>query len=276
MSLDAHHHFWSYDPTEYGWIDDSMARLRRDFLPADLEVETKAAGIDGVISVQSSQTVAHTEWLLGLARQHDWIYGVVGWVPLVAPDVRGVLERLAVDNKLCGVRHVLQGEADEFYMLRSDFNQGVRALGEFDLVYDILIFERHLPQTIEFVDLNPGQSFVLDHLAKPVIKEQRFEPWRANLAELAKRENVTCKVSGMITEANWQTWSPTSLQPYFETVLECFGPARLMFGSDWPVCLAAGSYAGWIETVRGWTATLSATEQRQIFHETASNTYGVA
>ena len=211
--------------------------------------------------------------MLAFARDNDFIKAVVGWVPLISPKVTAELEKFAGDPKLRAVRHVLQGEPDDFYMLREDFNAGLRALRPFGLVYDILIFERHLPQTATLVDRHPSQVFVLDHVAKPQIKEGSFEPWNTNIRELAKRENVYCKISGMVTEAAWTEWTEEQLQPYVETVLEAFGPARLMFGSDWPVCLLATGYGQWLQTVQCLTATLSAPEQAQLFGGTALAAY---
>ena len=275
MRIDAHHHFWKYDPAEYGWIDDDMRAIRRDFVPADLETVIGAAGIDGVISVQARQSVAETTMLLEFARANDFIKGVVGWVPLISPRVEDDLESFAVEPKLRGVRHVLQAEPDELYMLRDDFNAGVSILQNFGLIYDILIFARHLPQTAAFVDRHPGQVFVLDHVGKPDIKAGRFEPWNMDIRELAKRENVSCKLSGMVTEAAWSEWTPAQLRPYVETVLEAFGPARTMFGSDWPVCLVASAYERWHETVQEFVAQLSLDEQAQVFGETARRVYQI-
>ncbi len=275
MKIDAHHHFWAYDPVEYDWISEEMSVIRRDFLPVHLEREIADAGVDGVVSVQARQTLAETTVLLEHARRHAFIQGVVGWVPLVSPDVTGHLEIFAGEPKFRAVRHVLQGEPDDAYMLRADFNAGIRALGQFGLVYDLLIFERHLPQTITFVDRHPSQVFVLDHAAKPRIAAGAREPWSTGLRELAQRENVFCKVSGLVTEADWQGWTEAQLRPYVETVLEAFGPARTMFGSDWPVCLVASPYRRWLETVERFTAGLSPTEQAQVFGGTAVRAYGL-
>lgn len=258
---------------EYDWIDDEMRSIRRDFLPADLLAEIAQGGIDGVISVQARQTLGETERLLQLARENDFIKGVVGWVPLIDKEAETHLAEYAAEPKLRAVRHVLQGEPDERYMLREDFNAGIRALGLFGLVYDILIFERHLPQTIEFVDRHPNQVFVVDHIAKPRIKERLLEPWGRNLRELARRENVFCKLSGMVTEARYSTWSEDQLRPYFDTVLEAFGPARTMFGSDWPVCLVASGYTQWIETVQRMAAEFSLSEKLALFGGTAIAAY---
>lgn len=273
MKIDSHHHFWSYDPVEYGWIDDAMRSIRRDFLPEHLRAEIAAAGVDGVISVQARQSLIETQWLLEFARQHDFIKGVVGWVELVSPKVAGELERFAANPKLKSIRHVVQGEPDDNFILRDDFNRGIRELKQFQLAYDILIFERHLPQTIKFVDAHPDQVFVLDHIAKPRIKADAFEPWNQNLRKLAQRPNVYCKVSGMVTEADYATWTEAQLQRYFDAALEAFGPQRLMFGSDWPVCLVACGYARWQQLVSSWIAKFSASEQARVLGGTAIEAY---
>ena len=273
MRIDAHHHFWCYDPAEYDWIDDSMPALRRDFLPADLQSEIAAVGIDGVISVQARQSLAETHWLLEQAAEHDFIKAVVGWVPLVAPNVKEVLGELAYAKSFKAVRHVVQDEPDDQFLLRDDFNRGIDALAEFWLAYDILIFERHLPQAIEFVDRHPYQRFVVDHLAKPRVKAGELEPWATNLRRLAERENVYCKLSGLATEADWSNWSEDQLRPYLDTALEAFGPQRLMFGTDWPVCLLATGYRSWYDIVQRFAARLSPDEQDCIFGGTACEAY---
>jgi L-fuconolactonase len=272
MIIDSHHHFWRYHPVEYAWIDESMRAIRRDFLPADLKREIKAAGVDGVISVQARQNLAETEWLLELASQDDFLRGVVGWVPLARPKVRVHLERFSAYPKFKGVRHVVQGEPDGF-MLAEPFNDGIRQLREFGLVYDILIVERQLPEAMQLVDRHPDQVFVLDHLAKPLIKHGAFEPWRKNLMSLARRPQVWSKLSGMVTEADFADWTPEQLFPYFETALEAFGPERLLFGSDWPVCLVACDYARWKSTVEQWLAPLSPDERAAILGGNAATAY---
>jgi L-fucono-1,5-lactonase len=273
MKIDSHQHFWKYNPVEYGWIDDTMRAIRRDFLPEHLRAEIMAAGVDGVISVQARQNPAETQWLLNLAAEHDFIKGVVGWVELVSPNVGAELERFASNPKLKSVRHVVQGEPDDHFILRSDFNRGIRKLRRFLLAYDILIFERHLPQTIQFVSAHPNQIFVLDHVAKPRIKENIFEPWNKNIRELAKRPNVYCKISGMATEADCSHWTEPQLRRYFDVALEAFGPQRLMFGSDWPVCLVACRYARWHQLVPRWISQLSPDEQNRILGGTAIEAY---
>ena len=275
MVIDSHHHFWRYNSVEYGWISEQMALLRRDYLPDDLEHEITAAGVDGAISVQARQSLAETDWLLNLADQHDFIKGVVGWAPLVSAGIRTDLERLANRKKLKAVRHVLQDEPDENYMLRDDFNRGVALLEEFGLVYDILIFERHLRQTIEFVDRHPAQIFVLDHIAKPRIRDAIISPWRENLKELARRSNVFCKLSGLVTEADHQSWTAEQLRPYMDAALEAFGTERLMFGSDWPVCLLACGYQRWSQIVSDWAASLTPAERGRVMGQTAIEAYNL-
>jgi L-fuconolactonase len=275
MRIDAHHHFWKFVPAEYGWISEVMSALQMDFLPADLKQELDRAAIDGAVSVQARQTVQETEWLLDLAEEHDFIKGVVGWVPLASSDVRETLDVFQERPKLKGVRHVVQDEPDPEFILRDDFNGGISALADYRLVYDILIYERHLPQTIQFVDRHPNQRFVLDHLAKPRAKERALEPWRTNIQRLAQRENVFCKLSGLVTEADWQGWTYEQLSVYLETATEAFGPKRLMLGSDWPVCLLAASYAKWYEVITQFCSRLSLDEQNRIYGGTAIQAYGL-
>ena len=275
MIIDSHHHFWQYGPEQYGWISESMGVLRRDFLPDELLREATAAGVEGVVSVQARQTLGETRWLLELASQHDFIRGVVGWAPLADPDVAGQLELLAAAEKLKAIRHVVQDEPDDDFILGEDFNRGVAELRRFGLRYDILIFERHLPQATKFVDRHPNQVFVLDHVAKPRVRDGEMSPWRENLQELARRENVYCKLSGLVTEADWVRWSPSQLQPYVDVALEAFGPSRLMFGSDWPVCLLAAGYRDWVEIVTQMTSVLSPAEQRRVLGETAIEAYNL-
>lgn len=274
--IDSHQHFWKYAQEEYGWIAPHMNVLRRNFLPEDLDAERAQVGVDRSIAVQARGTVEETSWLLELADSNDSVAGVVGWVPLSAPAVESHIERFAAHPKLVGVRHVVQDEPDERYLQRPDFNAGVAALRPFGLVYDILILERHLAAAIEFVDRHPSQIFVLDHIAKPRIREGSLSPWREQIRELARRPNVYCKISGVVTEAEWQTWKPADLEPYFDIVLESFGPERLMFGSDWPVLLLAGTYQGWFSLVENAIAALSENEQARISGGTAEEAYGLA
>jgi L-fuconolactonase len=252
MRLDSHQHFWEYDPAEYPWITEKLARIRRSFLPPDLEPELNRAGIDGCIAVQARQTIEESRWLLGLADRYDFIKGVVGWVDLRAPDVEKDLETLARHPKFVGVRHVAQDEPDDRFLVGKDFLRGISKLKQFDLAYDILIFPKQLPAAIELVNRFPEQRFVLDHIAKPVIREKLMEPWRTQIRELAKASNVMCKLSGMVTEANWDGWREEDFFPYLDLVAEAFGLDRLMFGSDWPVCLLSGEYQKVYGIVMNW------------------------
>jgi L-fuconolactonase len=276
MRIDAHHHYWVYDPVEYGWIDDSMGAIRRSFLPEDLKQTISATGVDGVVTVQARQSLEETEWLLDLASQNEFMRGVVGWVPLMDPAVGDCLAHYATDPKFRAVRHVVQGEPDDQFILGEAFNRGVSLLQKHGLVYDILIFERHLPQTITFVDRHPEQVFVLDHIAKPRIAENLLEPWATNIRELARRPNVYCKLSGLVTEADHSGWTEAQLRPYMETVLDAFGPQRVMFGSDWPVCLVACEYARWHGIVSGFVSELSTDEQDRVLGGTAIEAYSLA
>jgi L-fuconolactonase len=271
--IDSHHHLWKYSSTDYPWMSEGMESIRQDFLVPELAQAIQAANIDGVVTVQARQSLSETDWLLDLAARHDFMRGIVGWVPLADAAVASHLEKYWHHPKLKAVRHVLHDEPDDFYMLREDFNQGVAQLEDVGLRYDILIFERHLPQTIEFVDRHPTQIFILDHIAKPKIKNQILSPWREHMRELARRENVYCKLSGMVTEADWNTWTEQDLRPFIDTVLECFGPTRLMFGSDWPVSLLACAYEKWIEIVERSIASLSRSEQDRLFGGTAKEAY---
>jgi L-fuconolactonase len=271
--IDAHHHLWRYNKEEYDWIGTGMEAIARDFLPSDLQAEIAPGGVAATVAVQARQSLAETEWLLAMAARSDFIAGVVGWAPIADAQFPRILERLTGQGKLKGLRHVIQAEPDDEFILRADFNAGIKELTLSGLTYDILIYEKHLPATIQFVDSHPNQLFVLDHLAKPRIKEQALEPWRTELFELAKRENVYCKLSGMVTEADWKNWSTADLRPYADAALEAFGPARLMFGSDWPVSLLACSYPRWLATATDLLRDLSLAEQNLVFGGVACKIY---
>jgi L-fuconolactonase len=273
--IDAHQHFWRYSAEEYGWINDEMAVLRRNFLPDDLMVELAGANVDGVVTVQARQTLEETRWLLELAKGCRAMRGVVGWAPIAAAGFEASLDVLAAEPKLVGLRHVVQAEPDGF-LDGADFNRGVRGMHRCGLVYDVLIVERQLEEAIRFVDRHPQQIFVLDHVAKPKIASGEIEPWRSRMRELSKRANVMCKVSGMVTEDSWSSWSIESLLPYLDVVVEAFGPGRLMAGSDWPVCLVASEYGRWWHVLREYFAGYSESEQAQIFGATSMRTYGLA
>jgi L-fuconolactonase len=252
MNIDAHQHFWIYDPAEYGWIDDSMPALRHDFLPHDLQPELERNNFQGCVAVQARQTLEETRWLLRLAEQNPFILGVVGWVDLRSPQLRHDLAALAKNPKLVGVRHVVQGESDDRFLLQPDFLRGIAALEEFDLAYDILIYPKHLPVATEFVSRFPRHRFVLDHLAKPFIKQASLQPWVTQIKHLASFPNVFCKLSGLVTEADWQHWTPEHLTPYLDSAFDCFGVERLMIGSDWPVCTLAANYMRTMDVVKNY------------------------
>ena len=239
MKIDAHQHFWRYAPDTHAWIDGSMSAIRRDFLPDDLEPLLRAEEFDGCIAVQAQQNVAETAWLLALADAHPFISGVVGWVDLSAHDVAAHLATLSAHPKLRGVRHVVQDEPDDRFMLRPDFMRGIEALSAFNLTYDVLVYARQLTAAVELAKEFPDQRFVLDHIGKPDIRAGDIDAWSRAIAALARNRNVWCKLSGMVTEADWHDWSPGDFTPYLDVIFDWFAPDRLMVGSDWPVCLLA-------------------------------------
>lgn len=275
MNIDAHQHFWQYSPEEYGWIGPQMAVLQKDHLPDDLAPLLESTGLDGCVAVQARQSLDETEWLLALSDQAPFIKGVIGWVDLCSPYIHRQLERLCAQPKLRGVRHVVQDEPDDQFMLRQDFLHGVSALQAFDLTYDILIFPRHLPVARRVVEQFPDQPFVLDHIAKPFIRDGVIEPWTEEIRRLAASPNVFCKVSGMVTEADWHNWQSADFLPYLDIVFEAFGPDRIMFGSDWPVCTVAASYPQVVEIVSDYVDQLSQDEKASIWGETARAFYGL-
>jgi len=275
MRIDAHQHFWNYSTDEFGWIDSSMSSLMRDYLPPHLEPVLQSHSLDGSVSVQARQSYQETDFLLELAEAHEFIKGVVGWVDLRDPAVEMQLERLALNPFFKGVRHVIHDEPDDNFMLKPAFINGISHLSSHSLTYDILIFSKHLPCTCNFVKQFPNQLFVVDHIAKPRIRDAEFEPWRSCMAELAQHENVYCKLSGMITEAHWASWQPDDLARYMDSVLELFGPDRVMFGSDWPVCTVAGTYNQVIGLVESFISSLSADEQAAIMGTTAVTFYNL-
>jgi L-fuconolactonase len=263
MHIDAHQHFWTYNHRDFGWIDESMASIRRDFLPADLEPQLKENGFHGSVLVQVRQTLEETRWMLELAENNPFILGVVGWVDLRSPRLSAELESFAGNPKLVGIRHIVQSEADDF-LLQPDFLHGISLLEEFDLAYDILIYTQHLPIAAEFVERFPRQRFVLDHLAKPPIKSGAVDLWARGLRKLASFPNVCAKVSGLVTEADWSAWKPEDIQPYVDVAFECFGPSRLMIGSDWPVCTVAASYSQVASLVRDYLSRYEPEEREAV------------
>ncbi len=275
VRIDAHHHLWRYTPEEYGWINEQMGVLRRDFLSEDLKPLLNRAGIAGAVLVQARQTLEETEWMLQQADEASWIRGVVGWAPIAAPEFPETLGELGKKRKLKGLRHLIQDERDDEFILDPAFNRGMRALRDSGLVYDIMVLVRQLGPTLAFMDMHPDQPFVLDHCAKPVIRKDEREPWAGYMRELARRPNLVCKISGLATEADWQRWTPAALEPYWQVVLEAFGPSRLLFASDWPVSLLATDYQRWVDTVAEWTAPLSASEQQAIWGGNAARVYSL-
>ena len=277
MRLDAHQHFWRYNPEQYPWIPTGSA-LARDWLPADLAQLQTPLGFDGSIAVQAQQTVAETEWLLSLSDQDPRIRGVVGWVDLQHDRVEDDLARLSRHPRLVGIRHVVQDEPDDQFMLRPAFQRGIGRLQGFRLRYDILIYPKQLPAALQLVRAFPDQPFVLDHIAKPFIRTGTLSPWREQIRELAQHPNVQCKVSGMVTEADLQNWKPEHFVPFLDVVFEAFGIERLMFGSDWPVCLLAGSYPRVVSLVEDYVRTrtgLKSSDVEGLWGLNAARFYGV-
>jgi L-fuconolactonase len=261
VRIDAHQHFWRYDAREYGWIDDSMAALRRDFLPADLHDEMTRAGFDACVAVQARQTLEETRWLLALAAAHPFIAGVVGWADLQSSDVHAQLKELAANPKLVGVRHIVQSEPDDRFLLRREFCDGLAVVGELGLAYDLLVYSRHLPVATELARRLPGQRFILDHLAKPAVRSREIRAWAADMRQLAGCPNVSCKLSGLVTEADWAAWTPAQLRPYLDVAFDAFGADRLLIGSDWPVCTVAADYARTMAVVIEYLADRPARER---------------
>ncbi len=274
MKLDSHQHFWSYDAAQYPWIPKGSP-LHRDWLPDDLAPLLAAVGLDGCVAVQARQTVEESRWLLTLADHAPIIRGVVGWVDLRSERVGEQLAELARHPKFRGVRHVVQEEPDVNFMLGAAFQRGIGTLHQFGLTYDILIFPKQLPAAIELVRKFPEQPFVLDHIAKPPIKVGTLSPWREQLRELAKSPAVLCKVSGMVTEADHTNWQTDDFRPFLDVVFEAFGEDRLMSGSDWPVCLLAGSYERVFKLVDDYARPLSAIAREKLFGGNAARFYGI-
>jgi len=275
MKIDTHQHFWRYNDREYGWMGPGMESLRRDFLPADLAPLLKKTGIDGTIAVQARQCLEETEFLLRLADESHFIKGIVGWVDLCSPQLPLQLEQFCWHPKLRGVRHVVHDEPDDEFMLRDDFVRGIGGLKRYGLTYDLLLFPKHLPVACKLAARFEQQTFVLDHIAKPPIRDGRTEPWAGDLRKLAAFANVSCKISGMVTEASWDDWKTGDFEPYMDIVLEAFGPGRIMLGSDWPVCTLAGRYEQIIEIAADFVGRLSPDEQAAIWAGNAKQIYGI-
>jgi L-fuconolactonase len=272
VRIDAHQHYWRYDPQRDSWITPEMRVLQRDFLPGDVTPLLVAAGIDGVIAVQASQSEAETDFLLALAEQHACIRGVVGWVDLRATDLEARLSRWSHRPILKGFRHIAQSEPDDF-LSRPDVISGINQLGAAGFTYDILIHPRQLSAAEQMVARCPGVRFILDHCAKPGIASGEISGWRDGLNALARHANVTCKLSGLVTEAAWNEWSDADLEPYLDVAAEAFGAERLMFGSDWPVCLLAAEFEEVVAVVTRWAERLSIPDRERVFGDTAQRVY---
>ena len=273
QKIDAHQHFWKFDPVRDSWITEDMAAIRKDFFPADLAPLLKQNGFDGCVVVQSDQSETENAFQLQLAEENDFIKGIVGWVDLQHPHVEERLSYYRRFEKMKGFRHVLQGEAKRDLMLQPEFKRGIGRLNKFGFTYDILVFPDQLGYIKELVAEFPDQRFIIDHLAKPYIKFRKISEWRTDMKELAQFENVWCKVSGMVTEADWINWSPKDFHPYMDVVVEAFGVNRILFGSDWPVCLIAADYAAVLEIVSDYFSGISKHEQEKIFGNNAVEFY---
>ena len=275
MIIDAHQHFWIYDPVRDSWIDESMQILKRNFLPEDLAPVIKENSIDGTIAVQADQSENETNFLLELASKNDWIYGVVGWVDLMAQDIEEKLEHFSSYKKLKGFRHIVQAEPDENFMLNEKFRNGIGQLKNYNFTYDILINPHQLPAAIKLTEKYPDQKFILDHIAKPYIRKKEIEPWASGIKELAMNPNVFCKISGIITEADHRNWESKEIYPYLDIVFNAFGYDRLLFGSDWPVCLLAGLYNQVINLIDEYMKNASDENKEKIFGKNAVSFYNI-
>lgn len=273
--IDAHQHFWTYDPHKHSWINNEMKVLKDNFLPPQLKKELDKAGVEGCVAVQADQSEEETKFLLKLAKEYDFIKGVVGWLDIQGDHFEEQLQYYKKYNALKGLRHVVQDEPDDEFLLKNNFLRGIEALGDTDLTYDLLIHERHLPVAVKFISKFPSQKFVLDHIAKPKIKNQEIEPWKEGIMELAQHPNTFCKVSGLVTEADWNAWEPEDFKPYFDIVFEAFGVDRLMFGSDWPVCKLAASYTEVITLLLSYINDLSDREKAMILGGNAIQFYNL-
>lgn len=275
MRIDAHHHFWQRDlPFNYQWLDaPELAAINRDYLPGDLAPHLEQCGIQHSVFVQTQHNLAEAEWVLQLAEQNSFLAGVVGWVDLASDDCEADVERLKTKPKFCGIRHVTQDEPDDDFIVRPETLRGLKVLEKHQLPFDLLFYAKHLKHAPTVASHVPELPLVIDHLSKPNIKEKHFETWAAELDAAAKHENVYCKLSGMITEADWNSWKPADLKPYVDTALEVFGPERCMYGSDWPVCELAGSYQRVFQSLDTLLQELSDNERHAIYFETANQFY---
>src|ERR1700730_1127968 len=273
MKIDSHQHFWRYDTARDAWITDSMAVLKRDFLPEHLAAELAANGFDASIAVQADQSENETMFLLDLAEKNERVAGVVGWVDLLSPQLAENLEYFAHFSKLRGFRHIAQAEPDDRFLVREDFLKAVAQLRPFGFTYDILIYPKQLPAAMELVGRLPEQRFVIDHLAKPQIKAGKTAPWAAQMREIAQNRNVFCKISGLVTEGDWKHWKPDDFKPYLDIVFDAFAADRLMFGSDWPVCLLAATYRQVNQLMEEYVKGYSEADKDKFFGGNAAQFY---
>ena len=272
MKIDAHQHFWKFDPQRDAWITDDMSVLRHDFFPENLQPLLQQHQFDGCVAVQADTSEKETEFLLNLAGQHAFIKGVVGWLDLCSETICARLDHFSKHEKLKGLRHIVQGEPDGF-MLRQDFQRGISALEKYNLTYDILIFPHQMEEALTLVETFPKQKFIVDHCAKPYIKDGKIKVWQEHIKQLSSFDNVACKVSGLTTEADWERWNKTTIKPYLDVVFNAFGSERTMFGSDWPVSLLAGDYAATVGLIEDYISDFSEAEQQQIMGLNAKNWY---
>src|SRR5215467_7657563 len=272
--IDAHQHFWRFDPRRDTWIDGSMSALRRDFMPQDLALHLRRNRMDASIAVQASQSENETRFLLKLANQCPFIVAVVGWTDLCAPDLGRRLEYFSRFEKLRGFRHIVQSEPDD-YLSRQIVVRGIASLAEFGFTFDLLVYPRQLPAALDLVNRLPDQRFILDHIAKPAIKTREIAGWAASIRDIARNPSVCCKISGLITEADWTNWRADDFRPYLDVVFEAFGPERLVFGSDWPVCLLAGTYDQVVGLIADYLRGRPPLEQEKIFGSNAARFYAL-
>ncbi|AIM59322.1 amidohydrolase 2 [Cellulophaga geojensis KL-A] len=275
MIIDAHQHFWKYEPTKHSWIDDTMAVIRKDFMPAKLKKVYLENNIDGCVAVQADQTTLENDFLIDLASKNNFIKGIVGWVDFRADNINEVLEHYSKIKIIKGFRHVVQGEPDHNFLLRSNFLNGIAQLEQYNFTYDILVFPHQLGAVLEFVKKFPKINFVIDHIAKPYIKDGFYDGWANLMLAIGAQQNVYCKLSGMVTEADYKTWTSETIKPYMQLVLKAFGADRLLFGSDWPVCLVAGNYKRVKELVTDFISQLSAEDQEKILGLNAVKFYNL-
>lgn len=273
LRIDSHQHFWNYDLKKHVWMNDDMKILKTDYLPHNLEPLLKQHNLDGCVAVQANQAEIENDFLLSLSNQNDFIKGVVGWIDLQADNVAERLEYYQNFSKMKGFRHIIQDEQDINFMLRPAFMKGVSMLKQFGFTYDILIFAAHLPNTLTFIKALPDQPFVIDHIAKPNIKMGEIEIWKKYMRKIASYKNIYCKISGMVTEADWKSWKKEDFIKYLDVVVEAFGTDRIMYGSDWPVCTLAASYDQQFTIIKEYFANFSHSEQESFFGTNASNFY---